>query len=177
MSIARLDDGPQAQLLVLDGIRLVNHPVLPPHQVGVGLARPNRTGSSYGGQVRDPIHAQQLYGVREDGLQVPHDLFYERKVVDVVEVAREVHHDDPQISVPAVQASVEDQQVPGLRGGQVAGTQLVRGGSQDVARVDQVRPQAQGSAFQRFLVSKPRPGFVVSSAASDWFSPNYHKKV
>ena len=55
--------------------------------------------------------------------------------------------------------------------------QLVRGVCQDVARVDQVRPQDQGSAFQRFLVSKPRPGFVVRSAASDWFSPSYHKKV
>ena len=73
MSIARLDDGPQAQLLILDGIRLVNHHMLPPHQVGVGLARPNRKGSSYGGQVCDPIHAQQLYGVRGACLQVPHD--------------------------------------------------------------------------------------------------------
>ena len=90
---------------------------------------------------------------------------------DVVEVALEVRHDDPQISVLAVQASVEmlhqDQQVPGLRGGQVAGPQLVRGVSQDVVRVDQVKPHAQGSAFQRFLVSKPRPGFAVSSAPSN----------
>ena len=92
----------------------------------------------------------------------------------MVEVIHEVRHDDPQISAPAVQ---QDQQVPGFRGGQVAAPQLVRGVCQDVARVDQVRPQAQGSAFQRFLVSKPRPGFVVSSTASDWFSPSYHKKV
>ena len=39
MSLARLVDGPQAQLIVL-----------PLHQVGVGFARLNRTGSSFGGQ-------------------------------------------------------------------------------------------------------------------------------
>ena len=73
MSIARHDDGPQAQLLVLDSIRLITHYVLPLQQVGVDLPRPSKKGSSYGGQVSDPIHAQQLYGVLEDGLQVPHD--------------------------------------------------------------------------------------------------------
>ena len=43
----------------------------------------------------------------------------------------------------------QDQQVPGLRG---AGHQLVRGVSQDVPRVERVRPHAQGSTFQRFLL-------------------------
>ena len=98
----------------------------------------------------------------------------------VVEVAAEVRHNDPQISVPAVQAQVEvlsqAQQVAGLLGGPVAGPQPVRGVSQDAARVAQVKPHAQGSAFQRFLVSKPRPGFAVSSAPSNWFSPSYHHK-
>lgn len=57
----------------------------------------------------------------------------------VVRVAHEVHPYDPQIS--AVQ---KDLQVQGLRVGQVAGPQLVRGVCQDVARVVQVRPQDQG---------------------------------
>ena len=90
---------------------------------------------------------------------------------DVVEVAREVRPDNLQIPTPAVQ---QVQQAPGLRGGQVDDPQSGRGVCQDDAGVAQVR---QGSAFQRFLVTKPRPGFVVSAAASDWFSPSFHKKI
>ena len=51
--------------------------------------------------------------------------------------------------------------------------QLVRAVSRDV----QDRSLGQSFVFQRFMMKKPRSGFVLSSSSFDWFSSKSHKKV
>ena len=78
---------------------------------------------------------------------------------------------------------------PGLGEAQVAVQHLVHGGlpavangvSHDavraVSRVVQDRSLGQSFVFQRFMMKKPRSGFVLSSSSFDWFSSKSHKKV